>query len=200
MGVWYGLAYRVGFAPWERAGLAAGEHFARLLDREERDRSRPLGRALDLGCGRGGHTVELAERGWQATGVDGVARALDVARRRPGADAARFVHADVSALTEAGLDGPFDLFLGIGCFHGLSDDHRRRYGEDVSALASPGSTLLMMAFSPGRRVAVPRGVSEESLLAALPGWTLEDTQPADTSGMPGPLRRVAPRWLRLRRT
>jgi 2-polyprenyl-3-methyl-5-hydroxy-6-metoxy-1,4-benzoquinol methylase len=41
-----------------------------LLDREETERSRPLGRALDLGCGRGQYTPELARRGWEAVGID----------------------------------------------------------------------------------------------------------------------------------
>lgn len=48
MGVGYAMAYRLGITPWERAGEASAEHFAVLLDREERERERPLGRALDL--------------------------------------------------------------------------------------------------------------------------------------------------------
>src|SRR3954470_3621405 len=47
----YALAYRLGFTPWERYARAAAASIAVLLDREEADRSRPLGRALDLGCG-----------------------------------------------------------------------------------------------------------------------------------------------------
>jgi SAM-dependent methyltransferase len=64
--------YRLGLTPWERYGKAAASSIAGLLDREESERSRPLGRALDLGCGRGQYTPELARRGWQATGIDNV--------------------------------------------------------------------------------------------------------------------------------
>ena len=41
-----------------------------MLDREEHDRSAPLGRALDIGCGRGQFTPELGRRGWDAVGLD----------------------------------------------------------------------------------------------------------------------------------
>jgi len=64
MSVGYQLAYRLGVTPWERAGREASAQFTALLAREEADRSRPWGRALDLGCGTGSHTAELAERGW----------------------------------------------------------------------------------------------------------------------------------------
>ncbi|MGH3118058.1 MAG: methyltransferase domain-containing protein [Actinomycetes bacterium] len=68
----YALAYRLGFTPWERYGRAAAASIRVLLDREEAERSRPLGRAIDLGCGRGQYTPELARRGWEAVGVDNV--------------------------------------------------------------------------------------------------------------------------------
>ena len=44
----YAVVYRLGFTPWERYGRAAARSIGALLDREESDRSRPLGRALDL--------------------------------------------------------------------------------------------------------------------------------------------------------
>jgi hypothetical protein len=51
--------YRFGFTPWERYRTASAASIAALLDREETGRSRPLGRALDLGCGRGQYTLLL---------------------------------------------------------------------------------------------------------------------------------------------
>lgn len=41
----------------------------------------PPGRALDLGCGEGGDALWLAARGWDVTGVDVSATAVDRARR-----------------------------------------------------------------------------------------------------------------------
>ena len=49
----YARMYRFGITPWERYRTAAAASIAALLDREEAGRSRPLGRALDLGYGRG---------------------------------------------------------------------------------------------------------------------------------------------------
>jgi len=59
----YARMYRFGITPWERYATAAASSIAVVLDREETGRSRPLGRALDLGCGRGLYTPELARRG-----------------------------------------------------------------------------------------------------------------------------------------
>ena len=56
----YARLYRFGITPWERYRTAAAASITALLDREETGRSRPLGRALDLGCGRGQYTPELA--------------------------------------------------------------------------------------------------------------------------------------------
>lgn len=43
-------------------------------------------RILDLGCGEGGYSRELARRGAQVVGVDGSARLVDVARQRAQAE------------------------------------------------------------------------------------------------------------------
>jgi 2-polyprenyl-3-methyl-5-hydroxy-6-metoxy-1,4-benzoquinol methylase len=66
----YARMYRFGITPWERYGTAAAASITALLNREETGRSRPLGRVLDLGCGRGQCTPELARRGWEAVGID----------------------------------------------------------------------------------------------------------------------------------
>jgi SAM-dependent methyltransferase len=195
----YQLAYRLGVTPWERAGREAADQFTALLAREEADRTRPWGRALDLGCGTGSHTVELARRGWDAAGVDGVAVALERARRQPGADAVRFVRADVTRLEDADIDDPVDFFLDVGCFHGLGDDQRAAVGRGVTARATPDATLLLLAFRPGGRPLLPRGADEADVARAFPAWKVLGAEAADTTGMPKPLRSTAPQWFRLQR-
>ena len=193
----YAFAYRFGRAPWERYGEAAHASIEALLDREEAERSRPLGRALDLGCGRGQYTPELARRGWEVVGIDNVPRAIDAAIRR-GVPGATFVVGDVTNLATTDL-GTFDFFFDVGCFQHLNPGQRRAAGRGVSALAEPGATLLMLEFQPTRIRSLVGGVSGAEVEGAFPGWDLVSAEPADTSGLGWPLTKTAPRWYRLRR-
>jgi trans-aconitate methyltransferase len=86
----------------ERYGRVAAASIGALLDKEEAERARPLGRALDLGCGRGQQTQELARRGWEAVGIDNIPRAIYAANRRANSGAT-FVVGDVTDLAPADL-------------------------------------------------------------------------------------------------
>lgn len=166
----YGIAYRLDVTPWERYGTAAATSIGTLLDREEAERSGALGRALDLGCGRGQYTQELARRGWQAVGVDAVPQAIDAARRvdAAGAAGARFLVGDVTDLQAADL-GTFSFFLYVGCFQGLTARQRLAEGRSTTALADPGATLLLLAFGPTRLRHVVGGVSRADVEIAFSG-------------------------------
>lgn len=193
----YARMYRLGMTPWEKYGPAAAASISAVLDREGNDRYRPLGRALDLGCGRGQFTPELARRGWQAVGIDYVPAAVQAANSR-GTQGVTYVVGDVTSLAAADL-GRFDFFLDIGCFQGLDADQRRASGESVSALAEPGATILMLAFGPSRYRSLVGGVSQSEVEAAFPGWEMLTVEPADTAGLGWPMNRTAPHWYRLRR-
>jgi SAM-dependent methyltransferase len=168
-----------------------------LLDREEAERSHPLGRAIDLGCGRGQFTPELARRGWEVTGIDYVPAAIDAAKSK-GAPGVTYVVGDVTDLASAGL-GTFDFFFDVGCFQGFNAEQRLAVGRGVSALANPGATLLMLAFGPTRIRAQAGGVSQDEVEAAFPGWEMLAVEPADTTGLGWPMNKTAPQWYRLRR-
>jgi cyclopropane fatty-acyl-phospholipid synthase-like methyltransferase len=193
----YARMYRFGLTPWERYGKAAASSIAALLDREEAERSRPLGRALDLGCGRGQFTPELARRGWEAVGIDYVPAAIEEAKRQ-GTEGVTYVVGDVTDLPSADL-GTFDFFLDIGCFQGFDTEQQRGEGRGVSALADPDSTLLMLAFGPTRLRSRIGGVSQAEVEAAFPDWELLDVQPAETAGLGWPMNKTSPQWYRLRR-
>ena len=53
---------------------------------------------LDLGCGTGVFVLMLAARGVEVIGVDPSGASLDVARSKPGADRATWIHGDASAI------------------------------------------------------------------------------------------------------
>ena len=202
MSLFYRLLYRVGFAPWEEmSALPAGEQAAALLDREQAERDPPYGSALDLGCGSGLWSIELARRGWEVTGVDIVPKALAAARERireAGVEV-RLLEGDITALRAAGVGSGFRLVLDFGTFHGLSPAQREAAGREVSAVVAGDATLLMYATKPGRRGPLPRGASRVEIEAAYPGWRVIDEEAFDASGLPGPFKRSEPRWYRLRR-
>ena len=200
----YDLAYRIGFHPWEDAETEAPfvEKFEELLDREEEGRSRPFGRALDLGTGSGIWGVRLAERGWQVTGVDLVDKALGRARERIAEAGVEMdlVRGDVTELEDAGIAPGFELLLDTGTFHGLQPEQQRAMGRETSAIAAPEATLLMLVW-PRRRRPLIRGASRDEVETAFPGWTVTNVEPSYFR-VPKPLEwllRPDEEWYRLRR-
>ena len=199
------LAYRIRFHPWEDAQRqpAFVPSISALVEREE-DARPPHGMALDLGTGSGIWAVWLAQRGWQVTAVDNVEKALERARDRvsnAGVDV-RVVHADVADLRSAEVGSGFRLFLDTGTFHGLSPADRAAMAGQVTAIAAPGATLLMLAWSPRRRGPLPRGADRDDLEAAFPGCEITDHGPTGFHAPP-PVRlltRPDERWYRIRLT
>ena len=109
------------------------------------------GTALDLGCGTGTNVIYMAQRGWQAIGVDFIAQAINKAREkakfRGVTQSTRFYHADVTQLDKLNL--PVCQFaLDMGCFHGQSAQGRQDYINSLSKILAPGSLYMLYAFLP----------------------------------------------------
>jgi SAM-dependent methyltransferase len=202
MSLFYKFHYLVGLTPWEHMpSLPAGEQAIALLAREESGRNPPYGRALDLGCGTGIWSVRLAQRGWDVTGVDIVPKAVRLAReraRRAGVNA-NFVDGSVTALTAAGVGSGFRLILDFGTVHSLPPEHVRAMSREVSAVSTEDATLLMYAFSPGRRGPLPRGLGREEIEQAYGDWTIVGEEAFELAGAPGFVQKARPRFYRLRR-
>jgi SAM-dependent methyltransferase len=136
----YGLAYRIGRPRWDR-DQTRPELVALIAERAP-------GRALDLGCGTGRDAVFLADHGWDVVGVDFVEGAIKAARRRAcNGTPPRFLVGDVTRLRAIGVEGPFDLVLDVGCYHGVPTGARRGYAAEVAAVTRPGADLLIAGIS-----------------------------------------------------
>lgn len=196
----YRLAYLLRLTPWEKAGAGfAGQLPSLVADAEVG--GPPYGSALDIGCGTGDHVIDLARRGWSVTGIDAVGSAVAKARTKitaAGVDA-RVVEGDVTRMSGAVGNG-YRLLLDIGCFHGLDQAQRADYAREATAVSDTGAVLVMMAFGPGRRGPLPRGVSRTEVERTFDRWQLTGDDPADTTHMPGPLRKSDPRWYHLVRS
>ena len=204
MSVAYRILYGVGFTPWEKLAkstLIVGQISA-LFAREEAGRQPPYGRALDLGCGSGIWSVKLAARGWEVTGVDNVPKALRRARERTqeaGVEV-RVIEGDVTALAATGVGSGFRFLLDFGLFQDeLTDEQREAMGREVTGVAAPGATLLMLAWTPGHRSRLlPRGASRADIEAAYPAWKVIDEEAlVDEPQAPNYVRKAEPRFYRL---
>jgi SAM-dependent methyltransferase len=175
------FAYTIGFHPWEDAVTDPPfvKKVSELFDREEKGREPPYGPALDLGTGSGIWGIELAKRGWQVTGLDIVDKALRRARDRvmhAGVDM-RLVRGDVTTLRAASIGSGFRLVLDTGTFHDLSSAQREAMGQEISAVAAPDATVLLLVW-PKRRRPLIRGASRSEVEAAFPGWKVTDVEPS----------------------
>ena len=139
MKLFYELGYRHFTMPWE------GGPRSELVDLVESGRLRPC-RAVDLGCGSGANAVFLAQHGFEVTGLDFAASALEKARRLADQEGVtvRWVRDDLTHLTA--LEGDFDLLVDYGALDDLKDRDRDRYVEQVTPRARPGARFLLWCF------------------------------------------------------
>jgi SAM-dependent methyltransferase len=110
---------------------------------------RPPGRALDIGCGTGTDALYLAGQGWDTTGIDFAPEAITAARKIA-ADAgvrAVFVLGDASCLRDAGVRGPFDLLLDVGCYHTIPAARRDAYVAGAAEAARPGADFYLVGIA-----------------------------------------------------
>ncbi len=84
-------------------------------------------RILDLGCGAGSQTIELARRRYRVLGMDGTSSALAGAREKAKAESltVHFVATDMRRIPYAGeFNAVINLRNPIGCFPNERDDQR----------------------------------------------------------------------------
>ncbi|MDM7917516.1 MAG: methyltransferase domain-containing protein [Candidatus Eisenbacteria bacterium] len=105
-----------------------------------------IGTLLDAGCAVGGHSRELARRGFSVAGIDRSAAMIAEARKRTGRSklGIRFVQAD---LTDAAriAGAPFDAILCLGNTIGSlrTEQERRAVLRSFCAGLRPGGLLVL---------------------------------------------------------
>jgi ubiquinone/menaquinone biosynthesis C-methylase UbiE len=121
------------------------------------------GRAIDLGCGTGTNVVTLARAGWQVTGVDFAARAIQLARKkvRQARVQAELSVQDVTRLD--GIAGPFDLAFDLGCFHTLPQAGKSQYLEQLDRILAPQGFWLLYGFLKPEASGTGPGLSEADI-------------------------------------
>jgi SAM-dependent methyltransferase len=183
----YNLMYRFG-APWEGAdrvelrGLVAD---GRCSPETLRRPGTLAARAIDLGCGAGGVSLELAEAGFAVTGVDfsqvALAKARVAAKQRGlGPERVTFVVGDLTEGSVPGVTGPFDLLVDYGTLDDLANAGREAMARYVTGLARTGSRFFLFAFS-GRRKDLPRmsfGGASKAFPGLVPGEVEDLFEPA----------------------
>ncbi|GJF09319.1 hypothetical protein NGTWS0302_23500 [Mycolicibacterium cyprinidarum] len=131
---------------WEDRYAVRGRIWSGQVNPHLEEVAAPLmpGRALDLGCGEGGDTLWLAERGWQVLGVDisdtALSRASVEAAARGVADRVRLVQTDLS---ETFPEGTFDL-VSAQFLQSTVHLNRERIFFAAAAAVAPGGVLIIV--------------------------------------------------------
>jgi len=157
---------------WQMAARDA-EPLAKLLHLD------PAARVLDLCCGPGRFSIELARRGFKVTGVDRTALYLAEARRRARRQKldVEFVRSDMRRFVRPrAFDACINMFTSFGYFKDPADDFK--VCRHVHQSLRPGGRFLIQA--------------------AGKEWLARNFQPADWREEDGNYvleeRKVAPGW------
>jgi len=114
-------------------------------------RIRPPRRVVDLPCGQGRHSIELARRGYDVTGVDLSAFMFDVAKKRAAAAGVqvRWLEGDMRRpIRGESFDVILNLFTSFGYFADPADDQRVLTAG--AAMLGPGGRLLLEVINGAR--------------------------------------------------
>jgi SAM-dependent methyltransferase len=146
-----------------------------VVELVEGDKALSAGRALDLGCGSGRHSIYLAEKGWEVTGIDLVRDAVLTARKKAaGAGvSARLIQGDATELSKLGVATGQNLIVDAGCFHGLPDRLRDSYVPEVTRAAADNAILLILGLA---RHPVLKGIKVDEVRRRFRGWELVSAQ------------------------
>ncbi|HWR59922.1 MAG TPA: class I SAM-dependent methyltransferase [Thermodesulfovibrionales bacterium] len=105
-------------------------------------------KVIELGCGAGNYVIYLATKGFDSTGVDIAASAIDIAKKSAAEKGVKckFITADVLGdMTE--INELYDLAYDWEVLHHIFPEDREKYISNVYRLLKPGGKYLSVCFS-----------------------------------------------------
>jgi SAM-dependent methyltransferase len=158
--------------------LLCGEGMAKAAKTEACQATALLGikpgdHVLDLGCGPGRHSLELARLGYRVTGVDRTAQYLAHARQRGAGAGLEIEWVQASMLDferKAAFDGAVNLLTSFGYFEERGEDLRML--RNVHASLKPGARMVIDVVG---KEALPRQFVPRRWQEVKPGrfWLIE---------------------------
>lgn len=108
-----------------------------------------LGRALDIGCGRGENAIMLAINGCDVTGIDLAEVAISDAKAKAAERHVKvnFIVGDVLRMDRLFMEAEFDIVIDSGLFHAMTDEERPVFASQVHRVLRPGGKYFMLCFS-----------------------------------------------------
>jgi SAM-dependent methyltransferase len=158
--------------------LEAPEQVRREVDFIVKALDLPAGaKVLDLCCGQGRHSLELARRGFQVVGVDLSEALLYAARKRAESEglSVTFLHCDMREIDFAGeFDAVINMFTSFGYLESEAEDEKV-LGKVAQALKSGGKFLLDVV----NRDRLVRDFQAREWHAADEGWLVLEERTFD---------------------
>lgn len=173
-------SYASGQLPWD-----TGQPEPLLVEFVTSNGVKP-GPTLEIGAGTGTNAIWMAERGFDALGVDVSPIAVERACAKMEGRALRCRFAALDFLTAIPPDGPFQFVFDRGCFHVFDEpDERQRFAARVAAALAPGGLWLSLIGSTEgspREVGPPRRSAREVILAIEPALEIVELRSAEFHG------------------
>jgi SAM-dependent methyltransferase len=139
MKLFYELGYRFFQMPWD---IGPREELVNLV---ESGRIAPC-KVIDLGSGTASNCIFLAQHGFDVTGVDYAASAVELGhtRAQEAGVQVHFIQDDLTNLKN--VSGIYDLLVDYGTLDDLHGDNRDLYIKNILPLTRKGSRFLLFGF------------------------------------------------------